>query len=125
MPEAQSLANHTKWDPPFHFFYTPVLAANAIYSIVLTVRNFSPGALWLMVVSIAIAVMAFNGRRNALRVQDRLIRLEERLRLSSLLQEPLRSRIPELTESQLISLRFASDSELPALVSTILSKKLA
>jgi len=125
MPAEQSLTSHTKWDPPFHFFIAPVFAINAIYSIVNLVRHPSQDAIWPSVVALGLVVMAFKGRLNSLKVQDRLIRLEERLRLSGILAEPLRSRIPELTERQLISLRFASDAELPALVATILSKQLS
>ena len=57
-------------------------------------------------------------------MQYRFIRLEERLRLTQLLSEPLRSRIPELTEDQLVGLRFASDAEVPKLVERALSEKL-
>ena len=125
MPTTQDLAHHTRWDPPFHFFAAPVFLINAIFSIVHLVRHPSLESGWMMVIAFGLAVVTFKGRTNSLKVQDRVIRLEERLRLSGLLPEPLRSRIGELTERQLISLRFASDAEIPGLVALTFSNQLS
>src|SRR5271154_3876939 len=112
----QTLQNHAKLDPAFHFFLAPVSLAILIATIVHLVRNFE----WMSAAHVVVAVWAvvaiFKIRLYALKVQDRVIRLEERLRMEKLLPESLKSRIYELTEQQFIALRFASDAELPALV---------
>lgn len=120
----QSLANHARFDPPYHFFVVPVLFVTFVLTVWNLIRNFSLSAAWGVVVAVALLVWVFKTRLYALKAQDRVIRLEERLRLSSLLPDALRPRIGELTEGQLIALRFASDSELPGLIEKTLSGKL-
>ena len=112
----QTLQNHTKLDPPFHFFLLPVGLALLIGSIVQLARNPSWMSAAHVVVVIWAVVAVFKIRVYALKVQDRVIRLEEKLRMEKLLPEALKSRLYELTEQQFIALRFASDAELPALV---------
>lgn len=122
--QVQSYSNHTRWHPIFHFVIGPIFMLNVIFAIVLLVRR--PGWItaWALVVSIALLMLTFLVRINPLRAQDRIIRLEERVRMTALLPDPLRARIPELTEDQLIGLRFASDKELPTLVQRTLNEKL-
>ncbi|MGH9558728.1 MAG: DUF6526 family protein [Bryobacteraceae bacterium] len=122
--KTQSLRNHARFDPLFHRFLAPAALVLLIAAIVNVVRT--PG--WfsgIIVLAMLWAIVAmFKIRLYALKVQDRVIRLEERLRLERLLSEPLRSRISEFTEAQLIALRFASDAELPALAEKTLAGNL-
>ena len=120
----QNYANHVKFDPLFHFFLLPVAAITIGLAVYNLVGNFSFSAAWMLVLSLAFVVLIFKTRVYALKAQDRVIRLEERLRLAMLLPEQLRARIPELTESQLIALRFAPDDEVAALADKALSSKL-
>lgn len=119
---AQTYANHARFHPPFHFFLAPGSIVLMILTIINVVGHYREFEAWILVLfGILFFVAVFLLRANALRVQDRLIRLEERLRLEVLLSPELGTRIPELTESQFIALRFASDEELPALVAKVLA----
>jgi hypothetical protein len=122
---AQNFSNHKRLDPLFHFFILPVFAITVIVAIVHLVRRPGLHSAWLVVFIIAALFAVFKIRLYALKVQDRVIRLEERLRLASLLDTALRPRIAEFTESQLVALRFASDAELPALAARALNEKLS
>lgn len=121
----QSYASHAKIDPAFHFFVLPVLLINIFVVGYLLFRHPGIGGAWLLLVSVALFVLAGRLRSWATHLQDRVIRVEERIRLAAILPEPLRSRIPELSDSQIIGLRFASDSELPALFQRAIDEKLS
>jgi len=120
----QTLANHAKFDPFFHFFLAPVFVVCFIWSIVFLFHGLTSLHLWLVVFSLTALILCFKTRVYSLKVQDRVIRLEERLRLSALLPEPLKAKIHQLTEQQLVALRFAADEELPALVEKVLAEHL-
>ncbi len=120
----QSYSNYKRRHAPFHFFVIPVLITNLILASVYLARHPGLAAAWMVILAIALLVLGFIARSNPVKVQDRLIRLEERLRLMALLPEPLRARIPELTEHQLVALRFASDAEIPRLVEETLNRNL-
>jgi len=134
MPEhkAQTFANHTRFDPLFHFFLVPVFAIGLVMSLYHFFAHFAHNdfrenfhAFLLILLAIALLTLVFKVRLYSLKVQDRIIRLEERLRLMQLLAEPLRSRIPEITEDQFCGLRFASDAEVSKLVERALNEKLS
>jgi hypothetical protein len=120
----QTFANHAKYDSPFHYFLVPVLVINILAAGYHLFRFPGLGSGWFLVLSLALLVIAGRMRAYATRLQDRVIRLEERLRLGAELPDALRSRISELSDSQLVGLRFASDAELPALVQRTLDEKL-
>lgn len=122
---SQNLANHTRLDPFFHFFLLPALVALLIHSVVPLIRHPAWEQVWTVLLVTALAVTAVKTRTYALKVQDRIIRLEERLRLTALLPESLRPQVAKLSESQLVALRFASDAEVSALVQRTLSENLS
>lgn len=128
----QTLANHTRLDPPFHFFVVPVFVLGLVLTLVhffyhLRESDFRDNfhSVLLILLALALLTLIFKIRLYSLKVQDRVIRLEERLRLEQLLSEPLRSRIPELSEGQLCALRFASDAEVAKLAERVLNEKLS
>jgi Family of unknown function (DUF6526) len=121
----QNFTNHAKTVPAFHFFVLPVLLLNVGWSVYRwKVSLWSiDGAVWVLT-SVAILMGFLLARMFALSVQDRVIRMEERLRCERLLPQDLQPRIVELEPGQLISLRFASDAELPALARKVLDEKI-
>jgi hypothetical protein len=121
----QTLANHARLDPLFHFFTVPVFLGALVAAVVGFIRHPAWHSAAFFVLSVAALIALFKIRLYTLRVQDRVIRLEERLRMAMLLPEPLRSRVAEFTEDQLIALRFASDAELPKLAERALNEKLS
>jgi Family of unknown function (DUF6526) len=121
----QNFTNHGRWDPLFHFFAVPVFAITLILAIIYLIKYPGWHSAWMLVFLSALTVALFKIRLYPLKVQDRLIRLEERLRLATLVDPSLRARIEELTESQLVALRFASDPELAALAARALNEKLS
>ena len=121
----QNLQNHAKLVPPFHMFVLPVFLLNAGWTIYHLIKaGISFETVLGVLVGFALLVFALFSRLFALTVQDRVIRLEMRLRLAEVLPVDLRPRIPEFTVGQLVSLRFAPDSELPALARKVLDEKM-
>ncbi len=114
--ESQNYSNHTRWHPPFHFFILPVMLINFLWSIVTFVKAPDRNSGWWIVVSLALAMLTLFVRTNSLKVQDRIIRLEEKLRYQQLLSPALAQQIGALTIPQIVALRFAGDDELEELV---------
>src|SRR5262245_52821917 len=121
----QSLKNHAKFVPPYHLFAFPIVFVNAVWQLVRAFRSPSWDTAIAALLGAALVVMFFYARIFALTVQDRVIRLEMRLRLRELLPSDLQPRIHELTRGQLVALRFAGDKELPAIVRRVLDERLA
>jgi hypothetical protein len=128
----QTFANHARLDPWYHLFLIPIFGLAILLALIHFFAHITEGsfrdhfhAFLLILLALGFFVIVSKLRLYPLKVQDRVIRLEERLRLAMLLNEPLKSRIPELTEDQLVGLRFASDAELPGLVERVLKEKLS
>jgi Family of unknown function (DUF6526) len=122
--QIQNFENHTRFFPLFHFVVAPIFLLNIAWSIVRVIRHVSLETIISLLVAVALFLLALTARLMALTVQDRVIRLEMRLRMGQLLPPELRVRIPEFTVDQLVSLRFAGDAELPSLARRVLDEKL-
>jgi hypothetical protein len=124
MAEPQSFKNHAKFVPLFHGFAFPIAAINFFWAAYRAYTRPSWDTAIAALLGAALIAVFFFARIFALAVQDRVIRLEERLRMREQLPADLVARIPEFTTSQLIALRFASDAELPALARKVLDERL-
>ena len=121
----QTYANHRRVFPLYHLFALPVLLAHVIVTVVGAVRDPRAWTLWMVVVALGLAGAAVANRASTLIVQNRLIGLEMRLRLATVLPVELCQRIPELDIKQLVGLRYAGDAELAGLVERCLRGELA
>jgi len=120
----QNLKNHARLDPPFHIVLTLIVALNLIYSIVHLVRHFGVQSAWFVVLSLGAVIVFLKLRTYPLKVQDRVIRLEERLRLQALAPAEWHTQIYRLSEDQLVGLRFAGDDEVVGLAKQALDENL-
>ena len=117
----QSFATHRRILPLYHVVLFAVFLVNSIWSIVQLVRSPSWATVIGSAVALALLGLFYYAREFALTVQDRVIRLEMRLRLRELLPADLKERVQELSRDQLVALRFASNAELPDLVREVLT----
>ena len=121
----QNFSNHVRWVPGFHLYVMPVMALNFGWSIYRwKVAGFSLDAFINVLTAAALIMLMLYARQFALKVQDRVIRLEERMRLEKLLPADLKPRIEEFTSGQLVAMRFACDAELPALARKVLAENI-
>ena len=117
----QNFSNHTRFDPKFHYVVVPILGINFVWAIWRLVQTPHIYNVWAVVLGGAFILWLLTTRLYALKVQDRLIRLEERLRI---VPATVKARWGELTESQLVALRFASDGEVGSLAERAIAEKL-
>jgi Family of unknown function (DUF6526) len=120
----QSLKNHARFDPPYHLVLGAIMIANLIIAVVNVVRHFGFLSVWVLVLSLGLVILVLKIRTYPLKVQDRVIRLEERLRLQSLAPAEWHEQIYRLNENQLIGLRFAGDDEVVGLAKMALEENL-
>lgn len=123
--QEQNFENHARFVPGYHLWATALLMLPALYFAFLAVTGFSIERLAMFAFSVGVVVIALFARLFPLGVQDRVIRLEERMRLARLLSGDQQGRVMEFTTEQLIALRFASDEELAELAAQVLDRGMA
>lgn len=123
-PYAQSFENHGRIVFLYHRVLFGILAINLVWSVVRLVRQVSIDNIVALLVAFALIGMTLYARIFALQAQDRVIRLEETLRMERVLPADLKARIGEFTSDQLVALRFASDGELAGLAQKVLDAKM-
>ncbi len=124
-PYQQNFEHHARIVPAYHYGVFGIFILNLAYAIYRVYRSFSAGSVLSLLLAVAFLLVFFYARLFALTVQDRIIRLEMRLRLAELLPGDLKARIQEFTVAQLVALRFASDAELPELARKVLADGIA
>jgi uncharacterized membrane protein YciS (DUF1049 family) len=123
--QEQDFANHARFVAPYHYVAMPILLVNFVWSVVGLTGEISFDALLKVLVAVALMIVALFARVFALKAQDRVIRLEMRLRMRELLPEDLQGRINDFTATQMVGLRFAGDAELPDLARKVLDENIA
>ena len=125
MSKPQTYANHRRFEPLQHFILAPILLVTFFTTVWHLYKYPSLHSFWIMILGLALLLMVLQIRVYALKVQDRLIRLEETLRMQRLLPADLLSRLHELSPSQFVGLRFAADGEVADRVREALDQKLS
>jgi hypothetical protein len=120
----QGLKNHARLDPPYHVLTFALYLVNLGFAVASEIRHHDAGSTWWLVLSLLIIAPILRIRTYPLKVQDRVIRLEERLRLQALAPQQWHAQIYKLREDQLIALRFASDDEVVELAKQALEQNL-
>jgi len=125
MSQPQTYASHRRIEPMQHYVLMPILLITWVATIWFAIKHPTLHSVWTAILAFALLMVAIQTRAYALKVQDRVIRLEETLRLQGLLPDELKGRISELTVKQLVGLRFAADSEVVARTREALDEKLS
>lgn len=123
-PTPQTYANHTRYVPLYHYVGWPIFLLNLLWAVYRLVTDFSVETCAGVLLAFGLLVILLYARTFAVMAQDRIIRLEERLRMREVLPPDLQPHINDFSTSQLIALRFASDAELPDLARQVLAEEI-